>query len=141
MKRIVVGTGMKICIYLHILIQINTGLILKKCSYFSHTHVYWVASVVSDSVCLTLWTVACQAPLSMGFSRQEYWSGLPCPPPGVFLTQESNLPLYVFCIGMQVLYHLHLLGSQLFSHKSSFLLLYCFTCISYICYKCKYGIL
>ena len=28
-----------------------------------------------------LWTVACQAPLSMGFSRQEYWSGLPCPSP------------------------------------------------------------
>ena len=27
-----------------------------------------------------LWTVAHQAPLSMGFSRQEYWSGLPCPP-------------------------------------------------------------
>ena len=27
----------------------------------------------------TLWTVACQAPLSMGFSRQEYWSGLPLP--------------------------------------------------------------
>ena len=30
----------------------------------------------------TLWTVAHQAPLSVGFSRQEYWSGLPCPPPG-----------------------------------------------------------
>jgi len=30
----------------------------------------------------TLWTVARQAPLSMGFSRQEYWSGLPCPPAG-----------------------------------------------------------
>ena len=30
----------------------------------------------------TLWTVAYQAPLSMGFSRQEYWSGLPCPSPG-----------------------------------------------------------
>ena len=30
----------------------------------------------------TLWTVALQAPLSMGFSRQEYWSRLPCPPPG-----------------------------------------------------------
>ena len=30
----------------------------------------------------TLWTVACQAPLSMGLSRQEYWSGSPCPPPG-----------------------------------------------------------
>ena len=31
---------------------------------------------------VTLWTVALQAPLSMGFSRQEYWSGLPCRPPG-----------------------------------------------------------
>ena len=30
----------------------------------------------------TLWTVACQAPLSVGFCRQEYWSGLPCPPLG-----------------------------------------------------------
>ena len=30
----------------------------------------------------TLWTVACQATLSMGFSRQEYWTGLPCSPPG-----------------------------------------------------------
>ena len=29
-----------------------------------------------------LWTVAHQAPLSMGFSRQEYWRGLSCPPPG-----------------------------------------------------------
>ena len=31
---------------------------------------------------VTLWTVACQTPLSMGFSRQEFWSGLPCPSPG-----------------------------------------------------------
>ena len=30
----------------------------------------------------TLWTLACQTPLSMGFSRQEYWSGPPYPPPG-----------------------------------------------------------
>ena len=30
----------------------------------------------------TPWTVACQAPLSMGFSREEYWSKLLCPPPG-----------------------------------------------------------
>ena len=34
---------------------------------------------------VTLWTLACQAPLSMGFSRQEYWSGLPRPPPGTTL--------------------------------------------------------
>ena len=31
---------------------------------------------------MTLWTIASQTPLSMGFSRQEYWSGLPCSPPG-----------------------------------------------------------
>ena len=38
-----------------------------------------IASIVSDSV--TLWIVALQVPLSLGFSRQEYWSGLPCPSP------------------------------------------------------------
>ena len=37
-------------------------------------------SVVSDSV--DPWTVTPQAPLSMGFPRQEHWSGWPCPPPG-----------------------------------------------------------
>ena len=31
---------------------------------------------------VTPWTVACQAPLSMGFPKQEYWSGLPFPSPG-----------------------------------------------------------
>ena len=31
---------------------------------------------------VTLWTVAHQAPLSMGLSREQHWSGLPCPPPG-----------------------------------------------------------
>ena len=36
-------------------------------------------------LCVTLWAVARQAPLSTGFSRQEYWSGLPCPPPGDLL--------------------------------------------------------
>ena len=44
------------------------------------------ANVPSHFSCIPLfatpWTVACQAPLSMGFSRQEYWIGLPCPPPG-----------------------------------------------------------
>ena len=39
-----------------------------------------VASVMSNSV--TPWTVTHQAPLYMGFSRQEYWSGWPYPPSG-----------------------------------------------------------
>ena len=42
-----------------------------------------VAVVVSDSA--IPWTVDHQTPLSMGFSSQEYWSGLPFPPPGVLL--------------------------------------------------------
>ena len=43
----------------------------------------WVLSCFSRAqLFVTLWTVACQAPLSMGFSRQEYWRGLPCPSPG-----------------------------------------------------------
>ena len=37
-------------------------------SHFSHAQ-----------LCETLWTIACQSPLSLGFSRQECWSGLPCP--------------------------------------------------------------
>ena len=40
-------------------------------SHFSHVQLF-----------VTLWTVACQASLSMGFSMQECWSGVPCPPPG-----------------------------------------------------------
>ena len=40
----------------------------------------YASSIVSGS--LTPWTTAHQDPLSMKFSRQEYWSGLPCPPPG-----------------------------------------------------------
>ena len=41
--------------------------------------------VLATQLCpalVTSWTVACQAPASMGFSRQEYWSGLPFPSPG-----------------------------------------------------------
>ena len=40
----------------------------------------------------TLWTVARQAPLSLGFSRQEYWSGLPRPPPGDLLDPGVDPP-------------------------------------------------
>ena len=43
-----------------------------------------------------LWTIARQAPLCMGFFRQEYWSGLSCPPPGIFPTQGLNLCLSCF---------------------------------------------
>ena len=45
-------------------------------SVYVPSHFSWV------QLCATLWTVAHQAPLSKGFSRQEYCSRLPCPPPG-----------------------------------------------------------
>ena len=38
-----------------------------------------------------LWTIALQAPLSMAFSKQEHWSGLPCPPPGDLLFPGMEL--------------------------------------------------
>ena len=44
----------------------------------------------------TLWTIAGQASLSMGFSWQEYWSGLRCPPPGDLPNPgRSNLSFFV----------------------------------------------
>ena len=45
---------------------------------------------------VTLWTVAHQAPLSMGFSWQEHWSGLLCPPPGDLL--NSGTEPHLFCL-------------------------------------------
>ena len=56
---------------------------------------WWCSSVccVLAQSCLTLatpWTIACQAPLSVKFSRQEYWSELPFPSPGYLLYPETE---------------------------------------------------
>ena len=56
------------------------------------TYVKVKVSVVQSHLTLaTPWTAICQAPLSMGFSRQEYWSGLPFPSPGD-LPNPGNKP-------------------------------------------------
>ena len=52
---------------------IKTGLVMQRLSEKLLSRVWLFA---------TPWTIAGQTPLCMGFSRQEYWSGLPCPPPG-----------------------------------------------------------
>ena len=44
-----------------------------------HVHICMLSHV---QLFVTPWTIVCQAPLSMGFPRQEYWKGLPFPPPG-----------------------------------------------------------
>ena len=49
---------------------------LKKVKLNSFMNTYKIFYLVA------LWTVACQAPLSMGIPRQKYWRGLPFPPPG-----------------------------------------------------------
>ena len=52
-------------------------------------------SVVSDSLCLTPWTVASQGPLSTKFSRQEYWSRFPFTTPGDLPNPEIAYPALV----------------------------------------------
>ena len=57
-----------------------------------HEQLKWnVSSLSCVRLFATPWTVACQAPLSMEFSRQKYWSGLPLPSPGDLLDQGIEL--------------------------------------------------
>ena len=53
----------------------------------------------------TLLTIACQTPLSMGFSRQEHWHELPYPPPGDLPNPGIGLVSYISFSGRWVLYH------------------------------------
>ena len=59
---------------------------------------------------MTLWTVAHQAPLSVGFPRQEYWSGLPFPSPGDLPDKRLN-PGLLHC--RQILGHLNHQGNPI----------------------------
>ena len=56
---------------------------------------YVLSRISCDQLFATPWTVACQAPLA----RQEYWSGLPCPPPGD-LPNPGTEPEYLMCPAM-----------------------------------------
>ena len=61
----------------------DKGILMQKNSFLGSRIVCVHVKLLSRvRLFATLWTVARQAPLSMGFSRQEYWSGLPFPPPG-----------------------------------------------------------
>ena len=70
---------------------------------------------------MTSWTIACQAPLSMEFSRQEYWSGLPfptpgdLPDPGIQLTSLMSPVLAYFKI---VIHNAIMYGNILLRHVS-----------------------
>ena len=60
--------------------------VLSQINLYLSYHYLYLSTVLKSLSCVRLfvtsWTVACQAPLSVGFFRQEYWSGLPFPSPG-----------------------------------------------------------
>ena len=60
----------------------RTGSLAQALVVLAYVRVYVLSRFSYVWLYVTLWTIAHQAPLSMGSSRQEYWSGLPCPPPG-----------------------------------------------------------
>ena len=65
----------------------------------------------------TPWTAACQAPLSIGFPRQEYWSRLPFPSPGDLSNPRDGTNISSgSCIGRQILYYWATWGAHLFLH-------------------------
>ena len=74
-------------------------------------HAYMLSCFSHVQLLVIPWTVAHQAPLSMGFSRQEYWSGLPCPPPGD-LPDPGTEPMSPVVPALQV-------DSLLLSHQGS----------------------
>ena len=61
------------------------------CAVLNHFSHIWLSA--------TLWTIAHQAPLPWGFSRQEHWSGFPCPPPGDLPDPGIDPVSYISCIG------------------------------------------
>ena len=67
---------------------------------------------------VTPWTVAHQAPLSTGFPRQEYWSGLPFPPPGIFPVKGLNLGLLLWQRGSLALNYL----GSLLTHQYKYII-------------------
>ena len=83
---------------------------------------------------MTPWTVARQVPLSMGFSRQGYWSGLPCPPPGDFPNPGIHL-CFLHC--RWILYQLTCQGSPSIPTPVPMVHLYfaCVTSFSFILFS------
>ena len=87
----------------------------------------------------TPWTGAHQAPLSMKFSRQEQWSGLPFPSSGDLPTQRGSLRLLPPCVGRQALHHQSRLVSVTFTtvvkDQLFFLNLSCFLLLKTVKWK------
>ena len=99
---------------------------------FYNFFVYVLSCFSNVRLFVTLWTVAHQAPLCMEFSRQKYWSGLVCPPPGALpnpgikprslALQEDSLPseppgkLPYVCVCIYT--HTHIWANEMATHSS-----------------------
>ena len=92
----------------------------------AHMH---ACSVVSDSA--TLWTVAYQVPLSMQFSRQEYWSGFPFPTPQDLPGDQTHLSC-ISCVDTWILYHCATWEAYLYIY------MYVCVCVYIYIYVCVY---
>ena len=90
---------------------------------FTYTREYVHAQSLSHvQFFVTLWTVACQAPLSMGFSRQEYWNGLPFPPPWDLPHPDVMIVFIFYSLFVRSLFDLksvYLYHRVLFSNKEA----------------------
>ena len=91
------------------LLRYIIGIGRPQSTYFVHAYVLNCFSCVQ--LFATPGTLAHQTPLSMGFSRQEYWSGLPCPPPGSLPDPGIDWPLLCLLHWQLGCYRLHHLGS------------------------------
>ena len=82
--------------YVSQLLMLYTLIVYSTCmlEHFRYVHLF-----------VTLQTAAFQAPLSVGFFKQAYWSGLPCPPPGDLPNPGIKPESYISCIDRRVLYH------------------------------------
>ena len=78
-------------------------------------HAYMLSHFSRVWLFATFWTVTHQAPLSMGFSRQEYWSGWTCSPPGDLCDPGIEPVSHISCTVSQVLYLLALLDIILYT--------------------------
>ena len=107
-----------ICIHTHTIEYHSAIKIMKPCHLRQHRWTCGIACVCMLScfshvqLFVTQWIIAHQTPLSMGFSRQGYWSGSPCPSPGDLPHPGTEPTSHMsHCIGRQALYLLYHLGS------------------------------
>ena len=98
------------CIYTFYVIYICIYVCVYIYIYILHiyTHKHYCCCCLVAKSCLTSAAIVHQAPLSMEFPRQEYWSRLPFPSPGDLPDpgiEPMSLASLAFCIGMQILFH------------------------------------